>query len=53
MIIGRVPLVTQDNKTVYFDYQGAILPQGIAEDKSVFFNSDEIDSVAFPGLARK
>ncbi|GAK30803.1 hypothetical protein WOSG25_050750 [Weissella oryzae SG25] len=51
LIIARLPLVEQNGETVYFDYQAAVLPQGISTEKGIFFNSDDINYVIFHGLA--
>lgn len=50
LIIAKVPLVEEKNKPIYYDYQGALLPQGIANEEKYFFNEEDISEVVFEGV---
>ncbi|PNZ84130.1 MULTISPECIES: DUF4176 domain-containing protein [Staphylococcus] len=49
MIINRFPLYNNDGKIGYFDYSACIYPTGIFDNKSYFFNEENIEKVWFEG----
>ncbi|MGR3741775.1 DUF4176 domain-containing protein [Companilactobacillus sp. DQM5] len=50
MIIQRAVQVKQeDSSTKYFDYGAALYPEGLVDDKIVYFNHDEIAKTIYPG----
>lgn len=53
MIISRVPLYEQDGKIGYFDYSACIYPTGQVEEKTYFFNRENIEKVYFEGYKDK
>lgn len=50
LIVSKVPLVNEGDTLIYYDYQGALLPQGIANEDKYFFNEEDISDVVFEGL---
>lgn len=53
MIISRVPLYEQNGKIGYFDYSACIFPTGQLEEKTYFFNRENIEKVYFKGYVDK
>lgn len=50
MILNRGPVIEQGNETVYFDYTGAIYPNGLDPEQVYYFNDEDIDEVVFDGF---
>mgnify|MGYP004521727731 CR=1 FL=1 len=47
MILNRGPLAEQHGKKVFFDYTGALYPQGLDPEQVYYFNDEDIDEVVF------
>ncbi|EGP5737900.1 MULTISPECIES: DUF4176 domain-containing protein [Enterococcus] len=50
MILNRGPLAEQHGKKVFFDYTGALYPQGLDPEQVYYFNDEDIDEVVFEGF---
>lgn len=51
MIVSRYPLYDNKGKIGYFDYSGTVYPYGTAENRFLFFNEEDINTVWFEGYA--
>ena len=51
MVIGYLPMVTEDNNTqVVYDYVGCLYPEGIiSTEQSLLFNHSDIDKLFYMG----
>lgn len=50
MVLNRGPLVEQEEQKVYFDYTGALYPQGLDPEQVYYFNDEDVDEVLFEGF---
>ena len=48
-IIGQYPIVKNEVREGYFDFEGVILPIGFDAEHTVFFNKEDIERVIFLG----
>ena len=49
MILNRGAVVEQDDTQVYFDYTGALYPEGLNPEQVYYFNREDIDEVIWEG----
>lgn len=49
IVVARGLLTIVDNKAMYFDYGGALYPEGILGDQIMYFNHDGIEEIVFKG----
>lgn len=49
MIISRAMVVKLDNKKGYIEYGGCRYPQGMIDDKIIYFNGENIQETVFEG----
>lgn len=49
IILNRGVIVNQNNQEVFFDYTGAIYPEGLNPKQVYYFNQEDIDQVVFQG----
>ncbi|MBO5460391.1 MAG: DUF4176 domain-containing protein [Ruminococcus sp.] len=49
IIVSRGLLTVIDNRALYFDYGGALYPEGIVGDQILYFNHQDIEEVVFRG----
>lgn len=49
MILNRGAVVEQDDTQVYFDYTGALYPEGLNPVQVYYFNREDIDEVIWEG----
>lgn len=50
MILNRGQLVEQQGEKVFFDYTGALYPQGLDPEEVYYFNREDIEDVVFEGF---
>lgn len=50
MILNKGPLVEQQGEKVFFDYTGALYPQGLDPEQVYYFNDEDIDEIVFEGF---
>ncbi|MGV0167247.1 DUF4176 domain-containing protein [Furfurilactobacillus sp. WILCCON 0119] len=48
LIVSKVPMTEQNQQKVYFDYGATLIPTGLSGEKVFFFNSEDIDEIAYP-----
>jgi len=51
MILNRGAVVSQNNTQVYFDYTGALYPEGLNPEQVFYFNREDIDEVIWEGYS--
>lgn len=51
MILNRGAVVEQDDRQVYFDYTGALYPEGLNPEQVYYFNREDIDEVIWEGYS--
>lgn len=49
MILNRGAVVEQDDTQVYFDYTGALYPEGLNPEQVYYLNREDIDEVIWEG----
>lgn len=49
IIVGRGLNVQNNGETYFYDYGGALYPQGMVNDQMAYFNQDAISRVFFEG----
>jgi hypothetical protein len=50
MILNRGPRVERDGHNTFFDYTGAMYPNGLDPKQVYYFNEEDIDEVVFEGF---
>ena len=51
MILNRGAVISQNNTQVYFDYTGALYPEGLNPEQVFYFNREDIDEVIWEGYS--
>ncbi|MGV3029849.1 DUF4176 domain-containing protein [Streptococcus suis] len=51
MITARYPLYNNEGRLGYFDYAGCLYPDGNTDNRSYFFNDEDIAKVNFLGFS--
>ena len=49
IVVARGLMTIVGDKALYFDYGGALYPEGILGDQIMYFNHDDIEEVVFNG----
>lgn len=49
MITSRTPLANEGGVLGYFDYGGCLYPDGQIDQKTFFFNEEDIEEICFEG----
>ena len=49
MITARTPLENRDGTIGYYDYGACLYPEGQVNNKTYFFNTEDIEEVIFEG----
>lgn len=49
IVVARGLMTIVDNRALYFDYGGALYPEGILGDQIMYFNHADIEEVVFKG----
>ena len=51
MIITRGVVLEVDNRKALVDYGGCIFPDGVVNDKVIYFNHEDIDEILYTGYS--
>lgn len=50
VIVGRGLMTIVGDKALFFDYGGALYPEGIVGDQIIYFNHSDVEEVVFRGF---
>lgn len=51
VIVARGVMARVEGKVIYFDYAGVLYPEGMTNDKLIYFNNRDLSRIVFVGYS--